>query len=80
MVKVSVTQEDISKGIRASNRSCPVARALQRIFGEETVVGLSAWWNSKIFGSLPKIASSFILDFDRDNPVFPFEFEIDDPR
>lgn len=78
---VHVTQEDINSGIRTNCDSCPIAIAMHRILGEPVEVV----WHSAYIGSIgncrtvsiPRVATTFIQDFDGHRPVSPFSFDID---
>lgn len=84
-VTISVTQEDIEKGLRYQSFKCPIARAMQREFGCSVSAGsfgLIAFpggdkddWGSP----LPASAFDFMLDFDMHIPVAPFSFSISVP-
>lgn len=76
MVKVQVTQEHIDKGSRYNTNSCPVALALNDIFGS----GCAVYQFIHTPGNLPFITpqSVFqtILKFDKNVEMTPFDFEI----
>lgn len=79
---VKVTQDNIDRGARGDATECPVALALQDL-GLQTpwagstslgfVVGNDVSWSS----ALPEVARHFINEFDRAQPVEPFEFSIE---
>lgn len=82
-IKVQVTQDDINKGERCSYLHCPVARGMHRAIG--TIVGITPMRarflddGSPKEVALPNIAADFIIAFDSERAVTPFEFEIDVP-
>lgn len=81
---VTVTQEDIDKGIIGAPSSCPVARAIERAIGQEVVTTASRWiekdretvdwyeWHEHL-----SVVRQFIINYDCDNEVSPFTFVID---
>lgn len=78
MTKISVTEDDIKRGHRCSAGCCPVALAICRMFPTSSVsVGKRTFG---VYGGpnghLPQIAMDFIHNFDNENYVSPFEFEI----
>jgi hypothetical protein len=82
-MKIHVTEEDISEGVKQSSRSCPIARAICRVYSEESrrnrrfsVADIYVLVNntSKVF--LPATAITFIARFDRGMDVQPFDFEL----
>lgn len=78
-MKIQVTQEDIDNGVRASCKFCPVASAIRRAFNNKAVVrtyNLDVSINDKLI-LLPLEAVDFILLFDAEVKVKPFEFELD---
>ncbi len=81
-MKVSVTAEDIANGIRKNCRGCPVALATQRTYETAYV-----WVNTESITidyqdprivKTPSDVKRFVLKFDAGEPVFPFEFELED--
>ena len=83
-LKINVTQEDIDKGEAGISNSCPVALAIKRSYGElvRVTVGCTRIYISDIQKTKYKTCQTplevvnFMCDFDRQNPVEPFEFEI----
>jgi len=83
-IKISVTQDDIDKGIKNNCEKCPIARALARsfpgYFNLASIYYLSVKAHQKDFYvfmmDTPKVCYDFIRDFDQGKPVTPFEFEI----
>jgi hypothetical protein len=86
--KISVTQEDIDRGVRSHAGWCPIARAIKRtLFGKpgaplipdaDVKVGHYAVDIQDGRAYLPQEAVEFIQDFDVDRPVKPFEFDLVD--
>lgn len=76
MVKVQVTQEHIDKGSRYNTNSCPVALALNAVFG----TGCCAFQFIHIPGhtmiQTPSDVFRRIQKFDKDTTMTPFDFEI----
>ncbi len=79
---VEVTAEDIANGVRKDCRSCPIARALWRCPGVAAPI-VGDVWTSVIVGgedlsaSMPHEAESFVLAFDKSEPVEPFAFYLE---
>lgn len=82
MIKISVIQDDIDKGVRSSVIYCPVARAASRILNLTCKVGRlqiymrprtrklpSEYW-------LPSEIQEWIKKFDLGEKVEPISFEI----
>jgi len=80
MVKVQVTQEHIDKGSRYNTNSCPVALALNAVFG----VGCSVYQFIHTPDNLPLMTPSYVFraiqKFDKNTEMNPFDFEINQPR
>lgn len=78
-MKISVTQDHISRGKKDDCFQCPVALALRERIGISAVYGayFRKSWDGSAIG-LPKTATNFIYDFDAGEPVEPIEFEIAD--
>lgn len=76
-MKIEVTQEDIDKGERGSCSGCPVALAMKRALGVQTLLveDDAAWTNMEEY-LLPDPVPDFIGDFDTGEPVKPFTFEL----
>lgn len=86
-VKVSVTDYDIAKGQSLSG-SCPIALAIKRIIVDTIYPNVSAlgiMFKLSSTGAvqyqvdLPIDAKDFVYNFDEQNPVGPFDFEVDIP-
>lgn len=83
---IKVTEDDILKGDRARGGSCPVARAIIKI--TENIVAVNAtcirFYNKAgtvLHSAAPTdIVAKFIMDFDCNRTVYPFEFELDIPE
>lgn len=76
--KISVTAEDIEKGARECEFSCPIALALRREFPKtEVCVDSIDIRVGDVSVKTPETAALFISDFDCGDEVEPFEFEID---
>lgn len=79
---ITVTQEDIQNGMPACNDACPIALAMQRVFGKEAHVGTMHFWptavewpDAPVEGDLPRSARKFVRDYDDGRPVKPFRFK-----
>lgn len=72
-----VTQQDIDAGLRGSPRWCPVARSIRRRHHVADVVIRS---NTAQIGQaeyeLPERVKDWIRQFDIENDVRPFRFEL----
>ena len=81
---ITVTQEDIQHGERATTNFCPVALAIKQTIGpfwRVSVIPNNVYFHHGIAKEsrlLPQEATEFIQAFDADNIVAPFSFEIDD--
>ena len=88
---IEVTQLDISKGSLCRSTDCPVALAVNRVLTPEyysivtmwsitivprTDMALKAGWKA----ICPGIAQSFVREFDKQNEVVPFNFELNIPE
>jgi len=74
-MRITVTKEDIFKGIRADCSGCPIALAARRkFFGEVDVFAGHIWTQSGSY-RLPQVALDFIQKFDTGKKAKPFEFE-----
>jgi hypothetical protein len=71
---VTVTQEDIDKGVRSHPESCPIAQALRRQYGDSPSVGLYNFRLNDYRYSLPEEAQVFIMEFDSRWTVKPISF------
>lgn len=78
MTLIKVTQADIDEGSPAAACNCPVARALNRQFGEWWTVAVTyAISNKGRRIALPRSAQRFIRRFDSIRDVKPFNFKLD---
>lgn len=89
-LKIEVIQEDIDKGVMGDQYSCPIARALKRLFPDaHTVVArpdyLKVMNGSYIHGTpYPSFTyydtsqemKDYMRSFDRGNPVRPHRFVV----
>lgn len=79
-MKIEVTQEDIDGGIKCSGLDCPVARAIRRVHPiHGAVVSCGLYWVPGTGGKrirLPDSALRFYRDFDTDQKVEPFSFDL----
>jgi hypothetical protein len=84
-ITVSVTEEDINKGIIGSSCSCPVALAIKKSTNFHPSVDhyTAALLNPEDDGltlcDLPHSVRCFIFAFDDHKPVRPFTFELEIP-
>lgn len=84
-MKISVTQDDIDKGIRLLSDSCPVAIAMNRCgFVRSAAYKTYLIWNHRGTFSgwngmaTPLLVKEFITKFDEGQAVSPFEFDLDE--
>jgi len=80
MVKIQVTQAHIDKGCRFNTNSCPVALALQDIFGEGCSVFNYIHTPGNLPVQTPPSVFRAIRKYDKDTTMIPFDFEINQPR
>lgn len=74
---IHVLQADINNGLRGSCSTRPIALAVARTFPEDTVfVSYGTIVANHTEYRTPKEVRQFIVDFDNDRPVTPFEFEL----
>jgi hypothetical protein len=86
-ITVSVTHDDIAKGVAADCHLCPVARAVIRALPGVPELSVGSMWlyrdgaplRGQQMCSLPLAAVDWIEEFDGHNPVEPFEFVLDVP-
>lgn len=78
---ISVTADDIAKGVKHSAYRCPVARAISRaagypvgVFGKSAEGSVVEIGNSRI--ALPDTVNEFFRDYDLGLEVHPFSFEV----
>ena len=82
-MRIEVTAEDIRNGRKHDCQYCPVARAIARATGKETLVGLrtcqirSSSYTPWCWLILPFAVLEFIESFDAGALVQPFDFELD---
>lgn len=75
-LKIEVSKEDILIGTPRSVYNCPVAWALKRVFPNSHVrVADTIFIDGRRF-SLPAICNTFMVAFDANKAVEPFEFEL----
>lgn len=91
VVRIDVTNADISNGVRLECTSCPVALAIDKllkpIFQASVHSGYIILYrhefhnynDAEVIGSLDKSVRSFIKRFDINGYVEPFTFELDIP-
>lgn len=81
-MKITVTQEHIDHGRAMDCTACPIALAVKPLFPDcDVTVGAKLIQAVQPDGSLkawklPQEAMNFILRFDMEDHVEPFEFEI----
>ncbi len=75
-MKVIVTERDIKGANRCNSMRCPIARALHRAGKKDWSVGSDECGDAEISVPLPKKAQKFIADFDNQQPVKPFSFNL----
>lgn len=85
-VRIEVSQEDITRGIPGECDACPIALAAARaglerprIFSDRMHFGPQTESGVRPRLDLPKIAQAFIFDFDEEEPVSPFAFDLELP-
>lgn len=81
-LQISVTKEDIDRGVRMSAPTCPVARAITRATGAFTLVDgqnvrLEESDGSRQFGVLPHDVADKVVAYDVGDGMHPFDFTID---
>lgn len=83
MTKIEVTQEDINNGKVGDCEYCPVALAMNRVTNKEWAIGNYSYCetrdgeiNSDSLRTLPREVTLWIFQFDKDNKVEPFSFEL----
>ena len=82
---IQVTQEHINRGVREHCRSCPVALAVNEAFGV-TNAEVNLLWivinrgkSSERHYEFPLHVQRRIARFDRNQPMYPFQFELGEP-
>lgn len=79
-MRVTVTERDIQKGKRREPGCCPIALAILRVHDEALVlVGRQEVCISSKSYPLPPVARRFVEAFDYQQPVTPFEFDLEKP-
>lgn len=83
---INVTAKDIKIGLRRTCSFCPIALAIRRAISRTSIYV----WNGQVrvykggellsLLSLPLEAQEFILNFDAELPVYPFDFELKIPE
>lgn len=82
---INVTQEDIDRGERGQCRTCPIAKAVIRELDETDVYVIGPYLVIGIHGptrltiDLPDAVTRFVEDFDSEDSVAPFSFELEVP-
>jgi hypothetical protein len=84
IAKIQVTAADIAHGLAGDCEECPIALAIYRALSDAGVrVGTGGVTlyreGTNAMLALPEAATKFIVRFDHDEPVAPFEFELDVP-
>ena len=82
-MKITVTQDDIDKGMQSNGIHCPVARAIRQHVSL-SYVAVNRWTlyfrrsdaPSYQRTSLPASVNDFIRRYDNRQPVAPFEFDL----
>lgn len=64
-IRVEVTQEDISSGVRSDCLNCPIAKAIRRSVGKVAYVGPVVSYMGTSKAILPAEASEWVRTFDR---------------
>jgi hypothetical protein len=89
-MKIKITQEDINKGVRGDSSHCPIAHAFcrngyngvrveaRRIYPYGYTYDPSNVFKNK-FIIMPDIGHDFVVNFDSNNRVEPFEMEVEIP-
>lgn len=85
IIRVSVTAEDIAAALSDLDKD-PIERSLTRRFGEATEVdnelpgqmwAVVGTHPTTLIVTLPPVITDFIARWDDDQPVEPFDYEID---
>lgn len=85
-MKLTVTQEDIDKGIPTSCSKCPITLSAWRVFPNANDIWTSYYDLTVMFGdmsldyTLPAEAQYFMAEFDEHKTGQPFTFEITNPN
>ncbi len=86
-MQITVTQQDINFGVQGGRCTCPVAVAIRRIlaapyyvlvYGKISLRRPSSRITKRI--DIPDSVRTFVTEFDRGNPVQPFDFDIEIPE
>ena len=80
-MRITVTQDDIDRGVRLNADQCPVALAATRAFGCHMLLGYSGklwpiYEDVPMPIECPPEVRAFAEAFDWGLPVEPFEFEV----
>lgn len=80
MIKIQVTEEDISRGLKGDCHKCPIALAAYKVLGDifQGVTRDTIYYKrgDLIKGFYSNKIKQFVEDFDNGRKVEPFEFEI----
>ena len=82
-MKIEVTQKDIDNGVQGECQSCPIALAfkrnsnIKRVYVNTKSIDVLHYGIGVKSYELPKKAKTFIKRFDRQEPVKPFSFELE---
>ena len=77
-MRVSVTHDHIKKAKRGTFHACPIALALRDVNGGRVAIVTTTHARmGALRCDLPAEAKKFIDDFDREQSVEPFEFDLE---
>ena len=82
-MKIEVTLKDIKNGVQGKCTLCPIALAFkrstnfERVYVNCTSIGVLQYGKGLKIYKLPKKAQTFVNRFDRQEPVKPFSFELE---
>lgn len=81
-VRVSVTKNDIARGVRLDDRRCPIARAVRRRVRPNVAVSVSDLFVrcNNHYAKLPAKAQAFVAQFDMDIQPAPMTFTLNIPK
>lgn len=81
-MRIQVTAEDIRCGRQQEPSSCPIALAVKRCSGMESVEvsECDVEYGAGRIANLPWKARLFVGQFEDGEPVTPFEFDLDLPE
>lgn len=87
LVTIEVTQHHIDIGMRKKCDQCPIALAISPLLRSDCVPNVSSrfhirdFWDREVFACYwPDEAAQFISNFDTENPVEPFKFQLEIPQ